>query len=625
MRVIVRIILFVSFCLATAVIHAQCTTPINTFPFSEDFEANNGNWVTGGTASDWTWGAPAKPTINSAGTGQKCWVVGGLTGASYNDQEASWLQSPCFNLAGLTNPQVSFQIFWESELQYDGANLQYSTDNGNTWTVLGSENSNANCQGVNWYNYAPVQFLGNAPGWSGNIQTGGGNCRNGQGSGQWVTAIHSLSAIAGQTRVIFRFQFGSGRICNAFDGVAIDLFRIEETPASATDYGFRCTSPLNLSFTSTYSLCPTSFSWSFGDPASGAANTSTAENPTHAFSAPGDYNVNLLVRFANGTQAVQNKTIRVYEATSSVVNNLRCNGDANGSLQVSITPAAGPYTIAWNTSPVQSGNTAINVPAGAYQATVNIPNGCQQFAPVVLNAPAALSVQLDVRNEKCDQRNGQVSATVSGGTGTYNYAWTNSSNGSSIGPVPAGNYGVTITDQNGCRYQNNNIEVLNIINTVTPDLGANRKICPGQQLILNPGSYAQYEWQDLSTNSTFTVTQTGDYWVNVTDADGCKGTDTVNILVECREVFFPSAFTPDGNGLNDSFGPLGDVGGLTDYQLTVFNRWGQKIFESQNPLDRWNGQWQGKIQTHQSFVWVASFKLNGQPQQTRQGFVMIIR
>jgi len=64
---------------------AQCTTTIATYPYNEDFENSNGNWITGGNASDWAWGTPNKPVIKTAGSGSKCWINGGLSGSSYSN------------------------------------------------------------------------------------------------------------------------------------------------------------------------------------------------------------------------------------------------------------------------------------------------------------------------------------------------------------------------------------------------------------------------------------------------------------------------------------------------------------------------------------------------------------
>ena len=90
---------------------AQCIT---AFPYHETFETSNGSWISGGTANDWAWGSPTKPTISSAAQGLKCWIVGGLNISSYNNGERSYVQSPCFDFTNLAHPYIHFSIFWES-------------------------------------------------------------------------------------------------------------------------------------------------------------------------------------------------------------------------------------------------------------------------------------------------------------------------------------------------------------------------------------------------------------------------------------------------------------------------------------------------------------------------------
>ncbi len=215
----------------------QCTSFITSFPYNEDFENNNGGWVTGqsGTVlSDWAWGHPNKTYINNAGSGNKCWITGGLSGNAYNDTVLSWLKTPCFNFSALQKPMISFKVFWETEIRFDGVVLQYSTNAGSTWSNVGAVNEPANCVNKNWYNTASVQWL-KPPlvtvnnGWSGShVQTG--TCASNSGSLGWVTAAHSLDFIAGASSVVFRFVFGSGAICNNFNGFALDSVYIGEAP-----------------------------------------------------------------------------------------------------------------------------------------------------------------------------------------------------------------------------------------------------------------------------------------------------------------------------------------------------------------------------------------------------------
>src|SRR5437773_7833256 len=83
---------------------SQCTSTISSFPYKEDFETSNGNWVASG---DWTWGTPSKPVINAAGSGLKCWITGGLKNPGYNNGR---LKSPCFNFTNLKAPYLKFKV-----------------------------------------------------------------------------------------------------------------------------------------------------------------------------------------------------------------------------------------------------------------------------------------------------------------------------------------------------------------------------------------------------------------------------------------------------------------------------------------------------------------------------------
>jgi subtilase family protein/type IX secretion system substrate protein/immune inhibitor InhA-like protein len=127
------------------VITFQTTPLISTFPYLEGFESNNGNWYTNGTNDSWQWGTPAKTIINKAANGSKCWVTS-LTG-DYNNNELSYLYSPCFDLSGLTSPELSFSHIFQTEddCDCDYHWAEYSTD-GVNWIKLGTVDS-----GTNWY------------------------------------------------------------------------------------------------------------------------------------------------------------------------------------------------------------------------------------------------------------------------------------------------------------------------------------------------------------------------------------------------------------------------------------------------------------------------------------------
>jgi gliding motility-associated-like protein len=114
-------------------------------------------------------------------------------------------------------------------------------------------------------------------------------------------------------------------------------------------------------------------------------------------------------------------------------------------------------------------------------------------------------------------------------------------------------------------------------------------ICLGNELILNAGynDYATYLWQDGTTDQFYPVQEPGVYWVAI-ENDGCIVYDTININI-CSSIWVPSAFTPDGNNINDVWFPKSSTP-LAQYTLTIFNRWGEIVFESTDITKGWDGQ-----------------------------------
>jgi hypothetical protein len=177
-------------------------------PYLENFENGKGGWFEG-TNSSWEWGVPDGPTINSAATGNNTWVTN-LSG-DYNNNDSSFVYSPVFNFDTISDPYISMSIWYDCQYGLDGANLQYSTDSGNTWQIVGAF-FDGYFESWNWYNKDRIESL-LAHGWSGDD--------NNEGSGGWITAKHDLPGLGGLSDVRFRFVFGSDG-SKVYDGFAFD-------------------------------------------------------------------------------------------------------------------------------------------------------------------------------------------------------------------------------------------------------------------------------------------------------------------------------------------------------------------------------------------------------------------
>ncbi len=611
---------------------AQCTTLINSFPYTEDFEAvNNGNW-TSLPSGEWQCGTPtsSKRVIQTAGGGNKSWIVGGLSGSSYSSGNSE-LRSPCFDFSSLANPEIIFKVFWETEKRFDGATFQYSLNEGNSWTTLGTVNSNANCDAVNWFTYDQISpYLGGAPGWSGNIQTGGGgggNCLYGLGSGRWVTAKHTMNMLAGLPSVVFRFYFGAGTQCNDFDGFAVDDIYIGETPPPGiADFSFTC-SNAGINFTNQSAAC--SVLWDFGDPISAQQNNSTDLNPSHVFSVGGVYTVTLTAFFASGASDVKTVDIGLLSASPQVLSQNKCFGERNNSFALqNLAGGDNDYVYSWNTNPVQNTATIANLPGGSYTVTLSSPGApCPITVDFNYPDPPLLEASASVSPAKCLSNNGRITTNISGGKSPYNYSWNTNplqQTSTATGLAP-GLYSLTVTDDLGCVKQVTGLEILNVTVPLNISLGNTTNICPGQQLLLTPGTFSTYTWQDNSTSSTFSVTKTGTYSVSVSDADGCTGSASINVIVDCKGIYFPSAFTPGSDQLNPSFGAIGDIGSLKNYSLVIYNRYAQVIFATSDASKKWDGTFKGKAVDTQSFVWIVRYTLAGQKSIFKKGTVLLLR
>jgi gliding motility-associated-like protein len=188
-----------------------------------------------------------------------------------------------------------------------------------------------------------------------------------------------------------------------------------------------------------------------------------------------------------------------------------------------------------------------------------------------------------------------------------------------LGYSTAGTHVDTLVAANGCDSIRSLI--LKVDTQPMPNLGPNRELCVGDTIQLYPGLFASYLWQDNSTNDKFTVNKTGTYSVTVTNACG-SASDAVSIVsVDCV-ILFPNAFTPNGDGRNDYFKIL-NAFNLTDYKLTIYNRWGQLVYSTTDFTQGWDGQLKGLPQDPGMFVYYSSYKKDSIPVTTKGTFILI--
>jgi hypothetical protein len=133
-------------------------------------------------------------------------------------------------------------------------------------------------------------------------------------------------------------------------------------------------------------------------------------------------------------------------ATIDVVDTIKCFNDW-ATITVKATGGTSPYTYVWSTTEITD---TIHVQHGTYTVAVTDDNGCLTSAQIVLTHPNLLQIVISGDAEICNEGDGALTVTPSGGTGAYSYLWSNGKTTASIQDLDAGTYTVTVTDENGC-------------------------------------------------------------------------------------------------------------------------------------------------------------------------------
>ncbi|MFN0033957.1 MAG: PKD domain-containing protein [Saprospiraceae bacterium] len=263
---------------------------------------------------------------------------------------------------------------------------------------------------------------------------------------------------AGKYVITVRVMLSDGTFCNALDSLDVEaVARFDELvgcPSAMTD------------FENTSELLPdasiTNYVWNFGDPASGASNLSNAENPAHAFSPSGIYDITLTVTAASGCTSNTTKQLEIPSNDPPTFADPASNCAGN-ALEFAAAPNPDILELSWDFGDPASGpandatgNTAYhNFPSGTYTvtATSNTVHGCTAtFTRSVVIAPNPLSGNITPASPApiCEGS----SITFTAPAGAVSYQWSDGSNTTTqtLTVGEEGTYEVTLTDANGCTY-----------------------------------------------------------------------------------------------------------------------------------------------------------------------------
>ncbi|MEZ4884154.1 MAG: gliding motility-associated C-terminal domain-containing protein [Chitinophagales bacterium] len=160
------------------------------------------------------------------------------------------------------------------------------------------------------------------------------------------------------------------------------------------------------------------------------------------------------------------------------------------------------------------------------------------------------------------------------------------------------------------------------------NLGNDTILCYADNFLLQiEEGFESYLWSDASTSTELIVHEAGTYWIEVVDST-CILQDTITIAeydYQCQcTVVVPNAFSPNGDGINDVFEPVSACD-ILDYQLQIFNRWGERVFQSFDPKESWNGLLVGETIDIGTYTYVIQHRFVHQEfEQLKTGYFVLL-
>ncbi|MBL7896353.1 MAG: gliding motility-associated C-terminal domain-containing protein [Bacteroidia bacterium] len=325
------------------------------------------------------------------------------------------------------------------------------------------------------------------------------------------------------------------------------------------------------------------------------SNTSTNQNLSNVTA--GTYS--LLVTDQNRCNATIDTTLTQPPAItfSAAVTSPLCNGVPTGSINATLGGGVTPFTYTWSTTATTE--DLINIGAGTYTLVYSDNNGCKDTVSVSVTQPDSIKIDDRVDNLKCNGDTiGNIFINPVGGTAPYTYSWSTGDTTQNLLNINSGTYVLVITDANGCTFTDTTkiTEPDSLKLTLTSPIqfsGYNISGYNGNDGSINlnvTGGTTPYTylWSNGSTSQNPSNLTAGNYFVTVTDTNGCRISGDIT-LTQPLILEMPQGFSPNNDGKNDFFVVHG-IEAYPDNKLTIYNRWGNIVYSKEGYLNEWDGQ-----------------------------------
>ncbi|MDN3580844.1 gliding motility-associated C-terminal domain-containing protein [Mucilaginibacter flavus] len=264
-----------------------------------------------------------------------------------------------------------------------------------------------------------------------------------------------------------------------------------------------------------------------------------------------------------------------------------------------------------NVTTNQPGTYVVNLFDNTKQCQISSASYNLTFTP-----PPTLSIQQFVNSSLCSGETVDLKASYTSGT----IKWSTGETTDKISVKSSGTYQATVTTPAGCTVvTTSTVQFLPNPTLNVPDA----TLCQYTKesiTLTAPAGFVKYEWNGQAGSTTFTTDKLGQVSLTVTDNNGCRATQTITISSHCDDIHVPNAFSPNGDGHNDTWVIAGLEGDLST-TVKVYNRLGSQIFISQGYSTPWNGSYKGQKLPAGVYYYVISAKGS---KQVLSGSVTII-
>ncbi len=332
-------------------------------------------------------------------------------------------------------------------------------------------------------------------------------------------------------------------------------------------------------------------------------------------SVAGTYPVTLINQFGCDSVVTTNLTVIQVTLNSSNTDEL-CNGGNTASIISLASDGLLPYNYDLMYAGVivvsnATGNFASLI-AGGYTVIATDAFGCTASSSLTITEPTPLLLSDSVSNVHCfGEANGEVFITANGGTPNYSFYLNNQSSNTNglFTSLIAGNYSYTVTDANGCADSSTAIvtEPQAVVLNLNPDsvvvnlgasiqLNASSNYDPSTTYLWTPNfGLSCYTCPNPVVESNYSVDYRLEVTATINGNDCYAGMNMPVTVIPNYDIFIPNVFTPNGDGNNDFFQIFGNMPALKFIEVEIYDRWGEKVFESNDLHFKWDGSYKGKM------------------------------